>query len=91
MGGGRAPGDEGFRLSLRNSRYARYGANATSSDAEGELSTAQIVTALLVVGGHGEGTRRAMAPRVRGNLAYLERRGAVAKSGTGRDARWALA
>jgi hypothetical protein len=31
--------------------------------AEDELSTAQIVTALLVAGGHGEGARRAMAPR----------------------------
>jgi len=45
------------------------------------MSTAQIVTALLVADGHGERARRAMAPRVR----------KVAKSGTGRDARWALA
>ena len=62
----------------------------TLRNAEGELPTAAIVDAVLAAGGHGEGARRTMAPRVRGNLAYLERRGMVAKSGTGRDARWGL-
>ena len=59
-------------------------------DAESELGTAEIVTAVLVAGGHGEGARRTMAPRVRGNLAYLERRGIVVKSGSGRGAKWGL-
>jgi len=59
-------------------------------DAQGELSTAQIVTALLEAGGHGEGARRAMAPRVRGNLAYLERRDKVIRNGKGTGARWTL-
>ena len=59
-------------------------------DAQGELSTAQIVTALLEAGGHGEGARRAMAPRVRGNLAYLERRDKVIRNGKGTAARWLL-
>ena len=53
-------------------------------DAQGELSTAQIA------GGHGEGARRAMAPRVRGNLAYLERRDKVIRNGKGTGARWTL-
>src|SRR5262249_2853052 len=34
--------------------------------------------------------RRALAPRVRGNLAYLARRRLVAKSGTGKSACWAI-
>jgi hypothetical protein len=59
-------------------------------DAESELSTAEIVSALLVAGGHGEGARRALAGRVRGNLAYLERRGMVCKSGSGKATRWGL-
>src|SRR5690349_11797555 len=41
-------------------------------EAEGELSTAQIVTALLQAGGHGEGAQATVAARVRGNLAYQE-------------------
>jgi hypothetical protein len=44
-------------------------------NAEGELGTAEIVTALLEAGGHGDSARRAVGGRVRGNLAYLERRG----------------
>ncbi len=32
-----------------------------------------------------------MAPRVRGNLAYQERRGMVLKTGNGSGVRWALA
>jgi hypothetical protein len=42
-------------------------------DAPGELSTAEIVTAIITAGSHGESVRRALAPRVRGNLAYLGR------------------
>lgn len=60
-------------------------------DAEAPLSTAAIVSAVLATGGHGEGARPTMAPRVRGNLAYQERRGMVLKSGNGKGARWALA
>jgi hypothetical protein len=60
-------------------------------DAPGELSTAEIVTAIITAGGHGESARRALAPRVRGNLAYLGRRRLVVKSGNGRTTRWALA
>lgn len=54
------------------------------------LSTAEIVTAVLDAGGHGESARSALAGRVRGNLAYLERRGRVGKVGNGKGARWAL-
>lgn len=56
----------------------------------GPLSTAQIVAHILDVGGHGPEAKRALAPRVRGNLAYLERRGVVAKDGDRREARWRL-
>jgi hypothetical protein len=54
-------------------------------DAQRELSTAEIVSGVLAAGEHGEDARPAMAPRVRGNLAYLERRGVVRKSGNGED------
>lgn len=58
--------------------------------AGGEASLYDIVTAILAAGGHGEDVRRTMAPRVRGNLAYLARQGKVTKTGEQRDARWAL-
>ena len=59
--------------------------------APGELATAEIVTAILTAGGHGESARRALAPRVRGNLAYLGRRRLVVKSGNGKGVRWRAA
>jgi len=60
-------------------------------EAEGRpLATAEIVSAILAAGGHGEPARRAVGGRVRGNLAYLERRGKVCKAGSGRTARWNL-
>lgn len=54
------------------------------------LLTAEIVSSILAVGGHGEAARATMAPRVRGNLAYLERRGKVSKIGSGVGVRWEL-
>ena len=54
------------------------------------LSTAQIVTAIIRAGGHGEGARAGVAPRVRGNLGYLHRREKVAKTGNGKTVRWSL-
>ena len=60
-------------------------------NADRPLATAEIVTALLEAGGHGDSARRAVGGRVRGNLAYLERRGKVDKSGNGIGARWSLA
>lgn len=59
--------------------------------AEAPLSTAQLVKAVIAAGGHGEGARPTMAPRVRGNLAYQERRGMVLKRGNGSGVRWTLA
>jgi hypothetical protein len=44
----------------------------------------------LAAGGHKDGARAALAPRVRSNLAYLQRRSKVIKSGAGRTARWSL-
>ena len=49
-----------------------------------------IVTAMLAAGGHGEEVRRTVAPRVRGNLAYLQRQGKVKKEGEQREAVWKL-
>jgi hypothetical protein len=54
------------------------------------LGTHSIVAALLEAGGHGEASRAALTPRVRGNLAYLEKRRAVTKSGSGTLVRWSL-
>ena len=59
-------------------------------DAECELGTQEIVASVLRAGGHGEGARKAMGQRVRANLAYLERREKVRKTGHGTAARWAL-
>jgi len=57
--------------------------------AEGRpLRTAEIASAILEVGGYGEAARPTVAPRVRGNLCYLERRGKVSKTGSG--VRWML-
>ena len=55
------------------------------------LGTREIVTALLKAGGHGESARPALAPRVRGNLAYQEGRGKVRKAGRGKSVTWTLA
>jgi hypothetical protein len=52
--------------------------------AGGPLSTAEVVTAVMAEGHQGESVRAAMTPRVRGNLAYLERQGKVRKSGRGK-------
>jgi hypothetical protein len=54
------------------------------------LGTHAITTALLEAGGHGEAARPSLAPRVRGNLAYLESRKAITKTGAGRAVVWAL-
>lgn len=59
--------------------------------AGGSAGTREITSALLAYGGHGEDARQAVAMRVRGNLAYLERRGKVVKDGEGRVARWRTA
>jgi glycosyltransferase involved in cell wall biosynthesis len=54
------------------------------------LGTHAVVTAVLAAGGHGESVRPALAPRVRGNLAYLEGRKSVVKTGTAKSACWAI-
>ena len=56
----------------------------------GSLGTAEIASAILEAGGHGESARPTVAPRVRGNLCYLERRGKVIKTGNGKTVRWGL-
>ena len=58
--------------------------------AGGEASLHDIVTALLAAGGHGEEARKTVAPRVRGNLAYLVRQRKVTKHSVGLAARWHL-
>lgn len=59
-------------------------------EAKGPLSCPEIVSHVLREGGHGEEARPAVRGRVRGNLSYLERRGKVIHSGSGRAARWRL-
>lgn len=51
----------------------------TLREADQPLRTADIVTAIIAKGGHGESARRALGGRVRGNLAYLARNGKVTK------------
>jgi hypothetical protein len=60
-------------------------------DAEAPLSTQAITSEIIAAGGHGESSRPALMPRVRGNLAYLHRREKVIKSGNGKATRWQLA
>ncbi len=58
---------------------------------DGPMRTQDIVSAIMIALGHEEAARTALAPRVRGNLQYLQRqKGDVAKIGGGRDARWGL-
>ena len=59
-------------------------------NADTPQSTAAITRGVLTAGGHGESARPTMAPRVRGNLAYQERRGIVLKTGNGKGVRWEL-
>jgi hypothetical protein len=54
------------------------------------LGTRDVVTALLKAEGHGESARPALGPRVRGNLAYQERRKKIAKAGHGKSVTWRL-
>ena len=54
------------------------------------VTTAGIVTAILKAGGHGEAARTALTPRIRSNLAYLERRRLVTKLGDRASACWQL-
>lgn len=54
------------------------------------LGTHAITTALLEAGGYGEPARPSLTPRVRGNLAYLESRGAITKAGRGKSVIWSV-
>jgi hypothetical protein len=60
-------------------------------NANSPIGTHAIVAAIIKAGGHGPGARSAVMPRVRGNLAYLNRRQKVIKSGSGKATRWTLA
>jgi hypothetical protein len=54
------------------------------------VGTHGITSALLEAGGYGESARPSLTPRVRGNMAYLEKAGKVAKQGKAGAATWAL-
>ncbi len=54
------------------------------------IPAADIVTYLITAGGLGKDARTALQQRVRGNLAYLERKGEVVKKGEQREALWRL-
>ncbi|MGQ0456113.1 MAG: hypothetical protein ACT4OU_03515 [Hyphomicrobium sp.] len=75
---------------FRQGELGRHIRDALRTANGAPVLTADIVTYLLKVGGHGEDARAAMAPRVRGNLAYLERREVVRKTQRGSLIQWAL-
>lgn len=54
------------------------------------LTTAEIVADVTDAGGYGDAARPTLTPRVRGNLAYLQRRRKVAKIGNGKGVKWSL-
>lgn len=55
------------------------------------ITTQEVVTAVMKEMGHDENARSALSTRVRGNLAYQEKKNrTVEKIGEGRDARWQL-
>ncbi len=54
------------------------------------LSTRDIVTAVMDAKGDNEDARPALAPRVRGNLAYHQRQGTITKVGSGTSVTWML-
>lgn len=58
--------------------------------AQDTLSAAEIVSYILERGGLSEAARKALAPRVRGNLAYLSRIGRLQKEGAQQNAKWAI-
>ena len=59
-------------------------------DANGPVSTPEIVTAIIAKGGHSESARRALGGRVRGNLAYLAKNGKVTKDVDENGVVWGL-
>lgn len=58
--------------------------------AEVPLSLHDLVSLILAAGGHGEEARRTVAPRVRGNLAYLAKQSKVQKSNGAAGALWSI-
>lgn len=54
------------------------------------IGTHAVAKALLAAGGYSADALPALAPRVRGNLAYLEGRGTVTKGGKGMAVVWSL-
>jgi hypothetical protein len=76
---------------FRQGELSRHILNALRQ-AEGTLSTADVVSHVLAALGCAEAARPALAPRVRTNLQYLEKqRRLVAKTGKARTAMWSLA
>lgn len=55
------------------------------------LSLSELTSAVIAQGGLGEEARRTVGPRIRGNLAYLDRNDKVTKIGIGRSTTWELA
>ena len=73
---------------FRQGELGRLIRDALRVNGGGPLSAGQIVDHILRAGGHGPEARKALAGRVRGNLAYLTRSNVVRKEGDGREARW---
>ena len=76
---------------FRQGELSRHILDALRRASEGPLGTREVVSAVIAATGASESARPALAPRVRGNLAYHEGRGVIVKQGSGKAARWALA
>lgn len=75
---------------FRQGELGRMIVDALRRAGGGPLSTRDIATAVMDAGGHDESARRALGPRVRGNLSYLHREKKVEKIGAGKVAAWRL-
>jgi hypothetical protein len=75
---------------FRQGELGRMIIDALRSANSEPLSSAQIVAEVVTIGGYGAGARLAMAPRVRSNLAYLEKRRKVTRTGRGQQTCWLL-
>lgn len=75
---------------FRQGELGRLILDALRNARDETATTQEIVSFLLAAGGHGESARRAVAGRVRGNLAYMLRQGKVSKDNSGDAVAWRL-
>ncbi len=76
---------------FRQGQLSRLIYDAIRGGSPSGVHISEIVTALMVASGHSSDAEPAIRARVRSNLAYLARRGKVAKVDAGKTAKWMLA